>query len=112
GALLLCLRRLAIFALGGVSGLLLALLILNLKSGLLIDPSWARLVFIIVFVILGALVALKLEKPLIVTATSFVGAVNSRLIGMAVGVLVLAVIGVVVQFRINRGRNSWSDGKN
>ncbi|KAI8834663.1 hypothetical protein BC829DRAFT_422214 [Chytridium lagenaria] len=141
GFLLLCLRRLCIFALGAVGGFFLAIFILGLRPGSLIESGWGRWIFIAVFVIIGIVAALKLEKPLVIFVTSFAGSygvifgvdcfagvgfaeaaaravaggnvdvsafqVDGKVIAMAISVLVLTAIGVVVQYRINRGRLQW-----
>ncbi|KAI8834664.1 hypothetical protein BC829DRAFT_458449 [Chytridium lagenaria] len=141
GFLLLCLRRICIFAVGALGGFFIAIFILGLRPGSLIETGWGRWIFIAVFVILGIVAAFKIEKPLVIAATSFVGAygvifgidcfanlgfaeaaaravsggnvdvsafrVNGNIFAMAISVLVLAAIGVFVQFRISRGQDTW-----
>ncbi|KAJ3107633.1 hypothetical protein HDU97_003627 [Phlyctochytrium planicorne] len=141
GGLLLCLRKVAIFAVGALGGFFLAMFILGLKSGGLIEPQWGRYVFIGVFMLIGCLLAIRVERQLIMGATAFAGGygvifgidcyvktgfaqaanhsiasgtfspseytVDGKVIGMAIGVVVLALFGFGFQHRSNRDRHAW-----
>ncbi|KAI9333343.1 hypothetical protein DFJ73DRAFT_854439, partial [Zopfochytrium polystomum] len=73
GALLLCLRGLAVSLIGGAAGLYLALFLLSLRSGGLIQSDVGRLVFIAVFVVVGAIAAVVVERWAVIVGTSVVG---------------------------------------
>lgn len=76
GFLVLCLTSLGIFIVGTVAGVMLAM-VLNDAFGYMIYPSNPGVVLAllcVVFGLLGGLLALKLEKPVLIVATSLFGA--------------------------------------
>ncbi|KAJ3102798.1 hypothetical protein HDU96_009515 [Phlyctochytrium bullatum] len=72
--LLLLLGSIAAGALCGLGGFFLAIFILGLKSGGLIQSGLGRGLFIAALVIVGMIIAVKLEKPVVIVSTSFGGA--------------------------------------
>ncbi|KAJ1955786.1 hypothetical protein EC988_001692 [Linderina pennispora] len=135
GGLLLCLYKVGIAFVGGLGGFALATWILSMKSGSLITSEAGRIVFIVVLIVIGMLLALFLEKPAIIvasavwgsyalfvgidcfaktgfqdTATTFLSApgatyeTSAKVYGMIAGMAVTAVVGIGVQFAINRDR--------
>ncbi|KAF1327770.1 hypothetical protein FI667_g7404, partial [Globisporangium splendens] len=76
GCLVISLYTTSIFAAGAAGGVLLAIL-LNTSFGYRIYPSNPNVVLIILAIalaIIGGVLALKLEKPILIAATSLVGA--------------------------------------
>ncbi|KAK9763171.1 hypothetical protein K7432_010403 [Basidiobolus ranarum] len=73
GLLFACLWKLGLIAIGGLGGFALSMLILSLKDGLLISNSTARYIFIAVFVIIGMMLILFFEKPLLILGTAITG---------------------------------------
>lgn len=125
----MCLWRLGLFAIGALLGFTLANFILGLTTNGLIQSDTGRIVFLILMSLAGGIAILFLEKPLLVIGTAFPGAygaffgldifintgfkegmqkflsggglyvTSAPVYGMLAGVVVLAIIGCVVQFR-------------
>ncbi|OWY99057.1 hypothetical protein PHMEG_00030013 [Phytophthora megakarya] len=75
GLLVLCLTSFGIFTVGTAAGVMLAM-VLSEAFGYMIYPSNPEIVlalFCVVFGLLGGILALKLEKPVLIVATSFFG---------------------------------------
>ncbi|KAJ3122684.1 hypothetical protein HK098_002555 [Nowakowskiella sp. JEL0407] len=83
GFLFICFYKLGIAGLGAFGGFTLAVWILSFKAGGVIQSEVGRIIFIIILVIVGLVVALFVEKPAIIVTTSIVGSV-STLIGIDV----------------------------
>lgn len=132
GILLICCSTVAIWLLGLVAGLALANFILALGDGGLIKNDIGRIVFIVVFAILGLILACIFEEVIIILGTSFIGAyaiilgvdmfantgfrlsVRAFLDGtpystsrdiylMLGGLIALFIAGSLVQYRFHRG---------
>ncbi|KAJ1550566.1 hypothetical protein HK096_006222 [Nowakowskiella sp. JEL0078] len=138
GFLFLCFYKLGIAGLGAFFGFVLASYILSFKAGGLISSSTGRIIFIVILVVIGLVVALFIEKIAIIVSTSVIGSVgafvgidvfaktgvsqiiisfvsaNGRVTGLAdtisvaqyailIAIAVLAIIGIVIQFRHNKG---------
>jgi hypothetical protein len=73
GGLLYCCFFLAIYLLGGFFGYMAALWLLSWSSNGLIHSSWGRAILIIVFVIVGIILMVFLEKAVFIIATAFIG---------------------------------------
>ncbi|KAI9917426.1 hypothetical protein PsorP6_012571 [Peronosclerospora sorghi] len=76
GSLVLCLYSLGIFVAGAAAGVALAI-IMNNSFGYKIYPSHPDIVLIVLCIVLGILggiLASRLEKPALITATSLIGA--------------------------------------
>ncbi|KAJ3272554.1 hypothetical protein HDU76_010901 [Blyttiomyces sp. JEL0837] len=73
GGIALCLHGLAISLIGSIGGLVLALFILGFNTGGVIQSGWGRFIFILIFMIIGAIIAIKVERWAVIVATSLVG---------------------------------------
>jgi hypothetical protein len=137
GFLATCLYKLGLALMGAAIGYIVALLILSLKNGSLIESSTGRTIFIIVFAIVGALLMLVIQRHLVIIGTSLSGSylmlagidvfvktgfadnvqissaakqlvtsdTSSAVYGMIVSMFVIAIIGIVVQYRVtSKGR--------
>ncbi|RKP08312.1 hypothetical protein THASP1DRAFT_29886 [Thamnocephalis sphaerospora] len=139
GLICMCLWSVGVFLIGALGGVMAALYILALAPEGLIHSGIWRGVFIAVFALVGALLTLKFERPVIIVGTSLSGAFALGLgidffahtnLGTAVsdflssrtnyhaetktyimlgGIALLAIIGMVVQFRFFTG--SFRRGK-
>ncbi|RKO93293.1 hypothetical protein BDK51DRAFT_28919 [Blyttiomyces helicus] len=74
GALFLCLWQIALYATGALLGFVLALAILSLVTGGAIHSGVGRWIFIGALTVLGGVVVLFLEKPIMIIGTATVGA--------------------------------------
>ncbi|RLN36624.1 hypothetical protein BBJ28_00016276 [Nothophytophthora sp. Chile5] len=76
GFFVVCLARIGVFVVGATAGVILAM-ILNNSFGYMMYPSHPKVMLALLCVILGLLcgvLALKLEKPVLIVATSLFGA--------------------------------------
>lgn len=76
GALVIAFYKVSIFVAGAAAGVMLAMII-NTSFGYKIWPSHPNtilIIFAVVLAIVGGVLALKLEKPLLIVATSLIGA--------------------------------------
>lgn len=132
GILLICCSTVAIWLLGLVAGMALANFILALGDGGLIKNDAGRIVFIVIFAILGLILACIFEEVIIILGTAFIGAYaiilgidmfantgfrlsvrafldgtpysTSRDIYLMLGGLIgLFIVGSFVQYRFHRG---------
>ena len=132
GVLVVIFWRVGLFVLGAVGGFFLAMFILSLApNGLIPDPIF-RAIFIVVLAIVCAFLVFKFERPAVIIATSIAGAfitmlgidffahtyllqsmvaflsktgaytADGRTYGMLAGVALLAIFGMIVQFRFFR----------
>jgi len=138
GLLFTCLWKLGLFAIGALLGFTLGSFILGIASNGLIHSETGRVIFLSVLALAGGIGILFIEKPMLVLGTAFPGSygfffgldiflntgfkegmqnflsggglyVTSGVVyGMLGGVLGLAVIGCVVQFRDTK-RKSYSE---
>lgn len=67
------LYKFCLVLLGALSGVFIAFFILQLKQPYLIDNEIGRIVFVVIFAIIGAILIIKLEKIAFVCATSIIG---------------------------------------
>lgn len=74
GILAILVYRLGISLLGALGGISVALWILSLKAGGLLTDDTQRIIFVVVFALVGAIVIHFAEKPVIILASSFAGA--------------------------------------
>ncbi|KAL7748459.1 hypothetical protein RI367_006154 [Sorochytrium milnesiophthora] len=133
GALLTCLYKVGVFAVGALGGFTLAVWILSLSNGGLISGSLGQKIFMAVLAVLGGIAMVMAERPVTRIATSIAGSYgvffgidmfartgfsnaalgfvghpslaqaytfHGAVIGMVVGFVVLALIGMFVQFKI------------
>lgn len=142
GFLFLCIWRLGLSAIGALFGYSLAIFILSWAKNGAIESSTGRSIFIGVLTLVGAIVIIFFEKPLLIVSTSFSGAFSigkscvltllvygvdvfahkgfiqavqyftgnhyqisgyqpsNTVYGMLASILVIAVLGVVIQYRI------------
>ncbi|PWA01190.1 hypothetical protein BB558_002722 [Smittium angustum] len=73
GAFALWLYKLGLFILGCLGGFALAAYIMNWSSSGLFSQNWVRIVFIVVFVIIGGLLVIFFERPVTIISTSIYG---------------------------------------
>jgi len=133
GILVAIFWRIGLFVLGAVGGFFLAMFILALAPNGLIPNPLFRALFIVILVIICAVLVFKLERPAIIIATSVAGAfltilgidffvhtqflasmvaflsstgtytADGRTYGMLAGVALLALLGMIIQFRFHKG---------
>jgi len=148
GLLAICFWKLAVALLGALMGFALAMFVLSWKSGGVISSGLPRAGFICALSLVGSVIILFFQKPIIIVSTSIIGAysmavgvdlfahtgfiettgafltssskasfetfeTNPKIYGMLGSTALLAIIGMVAQWRINRGRsfNGGGDGK-
>ncbi|KAI8067984.1 hypothetical protein BC940DRAFT_300037 [Gongronella butleri] len=73
GLLLSCCFFLAVYLCGGLAGFFLALWILSWTTNGVIQSNWGRAILIIVLVVVGIVLMIFFERPLMVIATAFIG---------------------------------------
>lgn len=125
--------RLGMFAIGLVGGFFLAMFVLTLVPDGIIPNNIFRALFIVVIALICSFLVFKFERPVVIIATSVIGAFlailgidffartqfatamsmflsgqhgyrpDARTYGMLAGVAVLAALGMVVQFRYHKG---------
>jgi hypothetical protein len=66
--------QLGVALIGAVGGIAAAVTLLSLNIGTAIDSDWGRIVFIVVFSIVGAVLILMFERPVLIGATAVSGA--------------------------------------
>ncbi|KAL1920916.1 uncharacterized protein VTP21DRAFT_11551 [Calcarisporiella thermophila] len=74
GLILCCCWHFGVYVLGGLAGYTVAMYLLAFKANGLIESSTGRGIFIAVFVLAGILLVIFLERPVVATATAFLGA--------------------------------------
>ncbi|KAF9957798.1 hypothetical protein BGZ70_009406 [Mortierella alpina] len=74
GCLFLCFWRLGFAAIGGVAGFAFAMFILSWASSGVISHGTGRIIFIVVFVLVGILLTFFVERHIVILGTALVGA--------------------------------------
>ncbi|KAL1920980.1 uncharacterized protein VTP21DRAFT_11615 [Calcarisporiella thermophila] len=130
GLILVCCWFVGLFFLGGLGGFFLAMFILSLKTGGLIESNTGRIIFIICLVVAGGVLIWFLEKPITIIFTSLIGSfslflgidffaqtglyacfdaflhsgrfvADGKVYGMLAGMAVFFLIGLIVQFKFH-----------
>lgn len=73
GLLFACCASVAIWLLGALAGYSLAIFILSLTSNGLIQSNTGRIIFIVIFVLVGLLLTFFFENEVIIFGTAFIG---------------------------------------
>ncbi|OMJ21069.1 hypothetical protein AYI70_g3698 [Smittium culicis] len=133
GVLCLFLYRVGVFLIGVLGGFALANFILTFSATGVFNQNYARIIFIVVFCIIGGVLTLFMERPAIIASSSVYGSYitfvgidcfaktgfkesilliaqgyqsikgrSSSVYGMLAGTVILAIIGMIVQFRTTK----------
>ncbi|ORX65474.1 hypothetical protein K493DRAFT_312959, partial [Basidiobolus meristosporus CBS 931.73] len=89
GYLLICLFQVGLAIVGGLGGFALSMIILSLKDNMIIASNTGRIIFVVVFVVIGAVSILFMEKHILIWASSISGSYT-----MVVGVDVFVKTGL------------------
>ncbi|ORX79799.1 hypothetical protein K493DRAFT_362475 [Basidiobolus meristosporus CBS 931.73] len=89
GYLLICLFQVGLVIIGGLGGFALSMIILSLKENMLITSNTGRIIFIVVFVVIGAISILFLERHILIWSSAIYGSYT-----MVVGVDVFVKTGM------------------
>lgn len=139
GLLLVLLWRLGLAAIGGLLGFVVSVLILSVVSGGLLSSEIARYVFTGVLVLIGAILILFIERPILILGTAFPGSyaiffgldtfINTgfnqalqsffgtgvlyvatpAVYGMMAGTVLLALLGCGIQYRGSANSKSYRE---
>ncbi|KAJ3392296.1 hypothetical protein HDU92_008527 [Lobulomyces angularis] len=138
GLLLTVLWKLGLSAIGGLLGYILAILILSVVNGGVIESGIGRTIFLVGFFVVGAILIHFIEKPILILGTALPGSyamffgidvfantgfniamqsfistgviykVSPAVYGMMGGVVAVAIIGIVLQFS-SSGTSSYRE---
>ncbi|KAK9713050.1 hypothetical protein K7432_006734 [Basidiobolus ranarum] len=89
GYLLICLFKVGLTFVGALGGFALSMIILSLKDNMLIPSNAGRIIFVVVFVVIGAVSILFLEKHILIWSSAITGSY-----AMVVGVDVFVKTGL------------------